>query len=40
MTTELDPPNKIQELPDALSEWTLPAKDVKAKIVATLGGKP
>jgi hypothetical protein len=40
MTTELDPTNKIQELEGAPSEWTLPAADVKAKIVATLGGKP
>jgi hypothetical protein len=38
MTTELDPANKIQELTPDLSEWTLPADDVKAKIQATLGG--
>jgi hypothetical protein len=38
MTTELDPPNQIKELEPDLSEWTLPADDVKAKIEATLGG--
>lgn len=40
MTTELDPPNQIHELPTDLSGWTLPADDVRAKISATLGGKP
>jgi hypothetical protein len=38
MTTELDPPNQIQELPDDLSEWTLPDPDVRAKIEAAIGG--
>ena len=38
MTTELDLPNEIQELPVDLSEWTLPAPDVKARVKAHLGG--
>jgi hypothetical protein len=38
MTTELDPPNYIQELEGDPSEWTMPDPDVRAKIVATLGG--
>jgi hypothetical protein len=38
MTTELDLPNEIHELGADLSEWTLPAPDVKARVKAHLGG--
>ena len=40
MTTELDPPNQIQELPVDPSEWTLPSDEVKARVKATLEGRP